>query len=61
MRTIQNNKHVNYTGRNGQNSSREPERQNFDRLDSFHDFTSLKIINQYRKLGDEVMGRNFWK
>jgi hypothetical protein len=50
-----------YSGRNGHISSRDPEFQNFDHLDSTHDFTSLRIINQYRKIGEEILGKNFWK
>jgi len=50
-----------YLDRNGNIHSRDPEHQNFDNLDSIHDFTSVRIINQYRKIGEEILGKNFWK
>ena len=50
-----------YLSRNGHFASRDPENQNFDNLDYFHDFTNIRIINQYRKIGEEIMTRNFWK
>jgi hypothetical protein len=50
-----------YLSRNGHFSSRDPENQNFDNLDTFHDFTNIRIINHYRKIGEEIMTRNFWK
>jgi len=50
-----------YLSRNGYFTSRDPENQNFDNLDTFHDFTNIRIINQYRKIGEEIMTRNFWK
>jgi len=50
-----------YTGRNGHLSSRDPQHQNFDSLDAFNEFTNIRIINQYRKIGEEIMARNFWE
>lgn len=47
--------------RPGQLNSRNPENQNFDNLDVFNEFNNIRIINQYRKIGEEIMGRNFWK
>ena len=47
--------------RNEHIGSRDPEHQNFDTLDSFNEFTNIRIINQYRKMGEEIMNRNFWK
>jgi hypothetical protein len=50
-----------YPELNGRIRSRDPEHQNFDNLDAFNDFTNIRIINKYRKIGEEIMGRNFWK
>jgi hypothetical protein len=48
-------------GRNGNLSSRDPYHQNFDMLDTFHEFTDIHVINLYRQKGEEIMTRNFWK
>ncbi len=61
MRTNHYYKSKKYLGRNGHFTSRDPENQNFDNLDIFHDFTNIRVINQYRKIGEEIMSRNFWK
>jgi hypothetical protein len=50
-----------YFRRNGRPGSRDPEHQNFDTLDNFNEFTNLRIINRYRKLGEDIMNRNFWE
>jgi hypothetical protein len=50
-----------YLGRNGNLNSRDPELQSFDNLDSIHEFTSIRVINQYRKIGEEILSKNFWK
>lgn len=50
-----------YLGRNGYLNSRDPQHQNFDNLDSIHEFTSIRVINEYRKIGEEILGKNFWK
>lgn len=47
--------------RNGSFSSRDPFHQNFDMLDTFHEFSDIRIINLYRQKGEEMMTRNFWK
>jgi hypothetical protein len=61
MRNNHHYKAKKYLGRNGHLNSRDPEHQKFDNLDSIHDFTSIRIINQYRKIGEEILARNFWK
>ena len=50
-----------YSVNKGRPGSRDPEHQNFDRLDNINEFTNLGIINRYRKLGEDIMNRNFWK
>lgn len=38
--------------------SRDPQNQNFDNYDIENDFTNMRIINRYRKLGEEMMQKN---
>ena len=61
MRNNHHYKTKKYLGRNGHLNIRDPESQSFDNLDSIHEFTSIRVINQYRKIGEEILGKNFWK
>ena len=47
----------NYQARTNHFDNRDPRKQNFDNLDIIHEFTSIQVINRYRKIGEEIMGR----
>ena len=34
---------------------RDPKSQNFDNLDAKNDFTSIQVINEYRRIGERLM------